>query len=128
MAVVHLVSHTHWDREWYLTFQQFRVKLVHLIDKLLFILKTNPDYRYFMLDGHTIVLEDYLEIRPEREQELRQHIQEGRIGYAIKCEFHGRIHIQPALLHHRQGALFTDRGCTYQVKGSSLYLTICAYS
>ena len=79
MAVVHLVSHTHWDREWYLTFQQFRVKLVHLIDKLLFILKTNPDYRYFMLDGHTIVLEDYLEIRPEREQELRRHIQEGRI-------------------------------------------------
>ena len=79
MAVVHLVSHTHWDREWYLTFQQFRLKLVHLIDKLLFILKTNPDYRHFMLDGQAILLEDYLEIRPERERELRRHIQKGRI-------------------------------------------------
>jgi len=91
MAVVHLVSHTHWDREWYLSFQQFRLKLVHLIDKLLFILETNPGYRNFMLDGQTIVLEDYLEIRPEREQELRRHIQEGRIQagpwYCLPDEF-----------------------------------------
>ena len=91
MAVIHLVSHTHWDREWYLTFQQFRLKLVHLIDKLLFILKTNPDYRYFMLDGQAIILEDYLEIRPERAPELRRHIQEGRIlagpWYCLPDEF-----------------------------------------
>jgi len=91
LAVVHLVSHTHWDREWYLTFQQFRLKLVHLIDKLLFILKTDPDYRYFMLDGQAILLEDYLEIRPEREPELRQYIQEGRIlagpWYCLPDEF-----------------------------------------
>ncbi len=32
-----------------------------------------------MLDGQTIVLEDYLEIRPEREAELRRHIRSGRI-------------------------------------------------
>jgi len=91
MAVVHLVSHTHWDREWYLSFQQFRLKLVHLIDKLLFILKTDPAYSNFMLDGQTIVLEDYLEIRPEMEAELRRHIREGRIQvgpwYCLPDEF-----------------------------------------
>jgi len=91
MAVVHLVSHTHWDREWYLAFQQFRLKLVHLIDKLLFILKTHPAYRNFMLDGQAILLEDYLEIRPEREAGLRHHIQEGRIlagpWYCLPDEF-----------------------------------------
>ena len=91
MAVIHLVSHTHWDREWYLTFQQFRLKLVHLIDKLLFILKTNPDYRYFMLDGQTLILEDYLEIRPESEPELHRHIKEGHIlagpWYCLPDEF-----------------------------------------
>ncbi len=38
MQTLHVISHTHWDREWYLTFQQFRLKLVHLIDKLLDIL------------------------------------------------------------------------------------------
>jgi alpha-mannosidase len=91
MAVIHLVSHTHWDREWYLAYQQFRFRLVHLIDKLLFILKTNAGYRNFMLDGQTILLEDYLEIRPEMEAGLRRHIQEGRIlagpWYCLPDEF-----------------------------------------
>ena len=31
-APVHLVPHTHWDREWYLPFQRFRLKLVRLVD------------------------------------------------------------------------------------------------
>jgi alpha-mannosidase len=76
---LHVISHTHWDREWYLTFQQFRLKLVHLVDKLLDILEQDPDYRFFMLDGQTIVLDDYLQMRPEREGILREHIEAGRI-------------------------------------------------
>ncbi len=79
MRTLHLVSHTHWDREWYLTFQQFRLKLVHLIDGLLDILETDPEYRYFMLDGQTVVLDDYLAMRPEREEMLRRFITSGRI-------------------------------------------------
>ena len=79
MQTLHVISHTHWDREWYLTFQQFRLKLVHLIDKLLEILDEDPDFKYFMLDGQTIVLDDYLQIRPDMEEVLRQHIQKGRI-------------------------------------------------
>jgi mannosylglycerate hydrolase len=79
MNTLHVISHTHWDREWYLTFQQFRLKLVHLIDKLLEILAEDPDFKYFMLDGQTIVLNDYLLMRPEMEEVLRKHIQSGRI-------------------------------------------------
>ncbi|MBC7262587.1 MAG: hypothetical protein H5T63_11325, partial [Chloroflexi bacterium] len=74
-----IVSHTHWDREWYEPFQRFRLRLVRLMDKLLHILDHDPQYRYFTLDGQTIVLEDYLQIRPERENDLRRHIQEGRL-------------------------------------------------
>ena len=76
---IHLLSHTHWDREWYLTFQQFRLKLVHLVDGLLDLLASDPDYQYFMLDGQTIVLDDYLHMRPENEEILRAHVQSGRI-------------------------------------------------
>ncbi len=79
MQTLHVISHTHWDREWYLTFQQFRLKLVHLIDKLLDILDEDPEYRHFMLDGQTIVLDDYLQVRPEKEDVLRRHIRDGRI-------------------------------------------------
>ena len=32
---VTIVSHTHWDREWYQPFQVFRFQLVELVDRLL---------------------------------------------------------------------------------------------
>jgi alpha-mannosidase len=90
MLTLHLVPHTHWDREWYLTFQSFRVKLVHLMDLLLDILERDPSY-LFTLDGQTIVLEDYLAVRPEREAELAGHIQAGRLligpWYILPDEF-----------------------------------------
>ncbi len=76
---LHVISHTHWDREWYLTFQQFRLKLVHLIDGLLDILEKDKNFKYFMLDGQTIVLDDYLHMRPEKFETLRDHVQKGRL-------------------------------------------------
>ncbi len=79
MTTIHLISHTHWDREWYLPFQQFRLKLVHLVDHLLEILETEPEYHYFLLDGQAIILEDYLYLRPERRSDLQRFIQNGRI-------------------------------------------------
>lgn len=86
-----IISHTHWDREWYEPFQRFRLRLVRLMDKLLCILDNDPQYRYFTLDGQTIVLEDYLQIRPEREKDLCRHIQAGRLligpWYILPDEF-----------------------------------------
>ncbi len=89
--ILHIVSHTHWDREWFETFQQFRLKLVRMVDDLLDLLENDPDYRHFMLDGQTIALEDYLALRPEREEDLHRHIQTGRImigpWYILPDEF-----------------------------------------
>ena len=34
-----IVPHTHWDREWYQTFQQFRIRLIDLINNLIDILE-----------------------------------------------------------------------------------------
>ena len=88
---LYVVSHTHWDREWYLPFQSFRMKLVRLVDRLLHILATDPAYRHFTLDGQTVVIEDYLEVRPERGEELRAHIHSGRVlagpWYILPDEF-----------------------------------------
>ncbi len=74
-----LVPHTHWDREWYQTFQQFRMRLVHGIDQLLDILDHDPTFTHFMLDGQTIVLDDYLEVKPENAERLKNYIRSGRI-------------------------------------------------
>ena len=81
MAQFHatLVSHTHWDRAWYCTFQEFRMRLIQLVDNLLDILESDPAFRCFMLDGQMSVLEDYLEVRPSRAEALRAHCRSGRI-------------------------------------------------
>lgn len=85
-----IISHTHWDREWYLPLENFRMRLVDLIDHLLEILDTDPEYR-FHLDAQTIVLEDYLEIRPKRRPALEKYIKEGRIlvgPWYVQNDFH----------------------------------------
>ena len=79
MRNLHVISHTHWDREWYRPFQLFRMKLIHLVDGMLDILEKDRDFKYFMLDGQTILLDDYLDMRPEKEAVLRDHIRKGRI-------------------------------------------------
>jgi mannosylglycerate hydrolase len=86
-----LVSHTHWDRAWYVTFQEFRVRLVRLVDRLVHLLETRPDYRVYMLDGQMVVLEDYLEVRPQRVLKLQSLAREGRLQvgpwYVLADEF-----------------------------------------
>ncbi len=91
MKTLHVVSHTHWDREWYRTFQDFRFRLVRLIDHLLDLLENEPGYRHFTLDGQTVVLDDYLAIRPEQEPRLRRLVETGRVligpWYVLPDEF-----------------------------------------
>ncbi len=91
MATLHIVPHTHWDREWYLPYQSFRIKLVHLMDLLLDLLEDDASFTHFMLDGQTILLEDYLEVRPEQEARLIRFVRAGRLligpWYVLPDEF-----------------------------------------
>lgn len=73
-----VISHTHWDREWYEPLEKFRLRLVDLMDNLLEILGDYPEY-IFHMDAQTIVLEDYLEIRPYKRELLKKYIVEGRL-------------------------------------------------
>jgi hypothetical protein len=75
-----VVPHTHWDREWYRTHEQFRVRLVALVDGLLDLLETDPSFRHFMLDGQTIVVDDYLEVRPQARPRIEKLVREGRLA------------------------------------------------
>lgn len=74
---VYVVSHTHWDREWYLPAERFRQRLVALIDELL---DEPPDPgESFLLDGQAVLLDDYLDVRPERAAELSVLLRDGRL-------------------------------------------------
>ncbi|MBN2497683.1 MAG: hypothetical protein JXR96_24025 [Deltaproteobacteria bacterium] len=87
---VTVVPHTHWDRAWYLPFEDFRAELVEVIDGLLDALEADEDLR-FTLDGQTIVLEDYLEIRPDHAERLARLVGAGRLmvgpWYVLPDEF-----------------------------------------
>ena len=86
-----IVPHTHWDREWYKPYQDFRLALVELIDTLLPLLEGDASYPHFMLDGQMAVVDDYLEVRPEAEGRLRALAAAGRLSmgpwYILMDEF-----------------------------------------
>jgi len=74
-----MVSHTHWDREWYRTFEAFRARLVDTVDRVLDLLAVDPGWK-FLLDGQAIVVEDYLGVRPDRRDEVEAAARAGRLG------------------------------------------------
>ena len=86
-----IVPHTHWDREWYKSYQDFRLALVELIDTLIPLLEQDASYPHFMLDGQMAVVDDYLEVRPEAEERLRALAAAGRLSmgpwYILMDEF-----------------------------------------
>jgi mannosylglycerate hydrolase len=77
--VFHLIPHTHWDREWYLPRGRFGARLVPVIDDLIDLLVRNPAIPGFLLDGQTVLLEDYLRVRPEMTETVGRLVRTGRI-------------------------------------------------
>ncbi len=75
----HIISHTHWDREWYLPYEKHHMRLIRLMDVLMDTLEKDTEYKSFYLDGQTIILEDYLQVRPQQKERLEKYIREGRI-------------------------------------------------
>lgn len=75
----HFIASTHWDREWYEPFQGFRMRLVSMLDEVLETLNSDPDFVSFMTDSQSVMLLDYLAIRPERTARVRELLRTGRL-------------------------------------------------
>ena len=76
---IHVVPHTHWDREWYRPFQTFRLRLVEVVDRLLDLMEREPELA-FTLDGQMATVDDYLEARPEATERIRKLVASGRLA------------------------------------------------
>lgn len=76
---VHIIAHTHWDREWYLPYEAHHMRLVELVDALLEIFESDPEFHSFHMDGQTIGLDDYLEVRPEKRELLKKYVASGKL-------------------------------------------------
>ncbi len=77
--VFHVISNTHWDREWRFPFQRNRQMLVEMLDEVLHILETEPDYRAYHLDSQSVMARDYLEARPHKKELLVRMVLENRL-------------------------------------------------
>lgn len=75
---VYAYLHTHWDREWYREFEEFKVRLVEVFDDVLDKLEKN-EIPSFYFDGQTAALQDYLEIRPEKQDFIKKLIKDKRL-------------------------------------------------
>ena len=75
----HFISNTHWDREWRYSMQRIRYMLVYMIDMLLDIFEKEPGFKSFHMDSQAVPLQDYLEIRPEREKDIRKYVESKKL-------------------------------------------------
>jgi alpha-mannosidase/mannosylglycerate hydrolase len=75
---IHYVVSSHWDREWYLSFQGFRYRLVHMLDRVLEHLR-DERWTCFVMDGQVAPILDYLEVRPERRERVVALARAGRL-------------------------------------------------
>lgn len=74
----HIISNTHWDREWYQSHEKYLVRLIELMDRLVEIMETNPEYR-FVTDGQFALVEDYINAKPENKERVEKLVKENRL-------------------------------------------------
>jgi len=109
---VQLVLSTHWDREWRESFQDIRYAMVRLLDRTIAAMEDGGIQGPFHTDGQSILLEDYLEIRPERREQVEQLCRAGRLNvgpwYTMPDEFtvSGESLIRNLLLGREQARAF----------------------
>lgn len=76
---IKVVSNTHWDREFRRSFEKTRHNLLVMMDTTLDILENDPAFHSYTMDGHSIMIDDYLEMRPERTEQVKKFVREGRL-------------------------------------------------
>lgn len=96
---VNAYIHTHWDREWYMEYERYRLRLLEVFDNVLLALK-NKSLDWFWFDGQVAALLDYLEIRKDKKDEIIKFIKEKKLfigpyyvssdSFLVSCEFYLR--------------------------------------
>lgn len=75
---IHIVSHTHWDREWYFSTCDSLVLLDQVVSDILVELEHNQNVN-FCLDGQVSIVEEYLKLYPEKLTEIQKRVSERRL-------------------------------------------------
>lgn len=105
--IIHVISNSHWDREWVYPFEETRLLLLDFMDELLDLLDKDPEFQSFTFDSQTVGLEDYLELRPEQRESIEKHVKSGRLivgpWYSLPEEYivNGESLVRNLVVGHR---------------------------
>lgn len=78
MKQMHVYSHTHWDDEWYFTSSESLVQLVYHMDEVITALE-NGILKNYLLDSQVSILEEYLQVMPEKKETVKKLVSEGKL-------------------------------------------------
>lgn len=115
-CTIHVLPNTHWDREWRFPFQETRLYLLDLVDRMLALMETQPEYQYFNFDSQTVFLDDYLELKPGNRERLARLISDKRLivgpWYTLPemNVIHGESIVRNLLMGQRIGDAFGNTG------------------
>lgn len=76
---IHIVPHTHWDREWDFTLSRSKVYLMKDLEDVLNKLEEDNEFHHFVLDGQASLVEDYLRWRPEEKRRVENLVRSGKL-------------------------------------------------
>lgn len=77
---VHVIPHSHWDREWYFNCARSNVYLVKHIKEVLEHLEKNSEFTYLM-DAQSSLAEEYLSFCPEDRERIKKLVKEERLFF-----------------------------------------------
>ncbi len=104
---LHVISNSHWDREWGYPFEETRLLLLDFMDELLDLLDSDPKFQSFTFDSQTLGMLDYLELRPENRAKVEKYVKSDRLivgpWYSLPEEFlvNGESLVRNLLIGHR---------------------------
>ena len=76
---IHVIPHSHWDREWYFTTSRSKVYLMKDLGDVLNTLENDPEFKYFMVDAQGSLLDDYIKWRPQDKERISKLVSDGRL-------------------------------------------------
>lgn len=79
MKKIHYIAHTHWDKEWYKTYEEFRVKFLIYFENILETLESDKEFKCFMFDAQSSIIDDYLQIKPHNQNRLKKLIEQKKL-------------------------------------------------
>ena len=98
---VHITPHMHWDREWYFTTEESRILLVNNMEEILCRLEQDNEYKYYVLDGQTAILEDYFAVKLGKQRPREETGRSRQVDYrplVYPCPIPRLFHAAPPIL------------------------------